>query len=251
MSTQAGDGGAASRRVRLLLIRVLVALTVVLGLNYLLWRWSASVNWTHWWIAVPLVLAETYSLIDALLFGATMWRLRERGSPPPPPPGATVDVFITTYNEPIDLVMTTARAARDIRHPHRTWILDDGDRDELRLAAEAQGVGYITRSADWAQRPRHAKAGNLNNALFVTEGEFLLILDADQVPDPAILDRSLGYFRDPAVALVQTPQYFTTSAGPIRSAARRRCSTAPSSRARTAGTPRSSAVPTRSCAVRR
>ena len=56
--------------------------------------------------------------------------------------------------------------------------------------------------------PRHAKAGNLNNALLATEGEFLLILDADQVPQPEILDRTLGYFRDERMALVQTPQWF-------------------------------------------
>jgi cellulose synthase (UDP-forming) len=191
------------------LIRILVVLTLSLGVNYLVWRWLYSVNWANWWIAVPLVLAETYSLIDAFLFGATMWRLRERGEPPPPPVGATADVFITTYNEPVELVMNTARAAAAIRHPHRTWVLDDGARDEMQAACEATGIGYITRSADWADRPRHAKAGNLNNALFATDGEFLLILDADQIPDPAILDRTLGYFRDPGVALVQTPQYFT------------------------------------------
>jgi len=57
--------------------------------------------------------------------------------------------------------------------------------------------------------PRHAKAGNLNNALLATDGEFLLILDADQIPAPEILDRTLGYFLDEKVALVQTPQYFT------------------------------------------
>nr|WP_239029271.1 glycosyltransferase family 2 protein [Pseudonocardia acidicola] len=187
----------------------MVVLTLSLGVNYLVWRWLYSVNWANWWIAVPLVLAETYSLIDAFLFGATMWRVRRRGEPPPPPDDATVDVFITTYNEPIELVMATARAAAAIRHPHRTWILDDGGRDEMRAAAAADGIGYLTRSPDWEDRPRHAKAGNLNNALFATEGEFLLILDADQIPDAAILDRTLGYFRDPQVALVQTPQYFT------------------------------------------
>ena len=64
------------------------------------------------------------------------------------------------------------------------------------------------RSSEWAGRALHAKAGNLNNALFQTEGEFLLILDADQIPDPAILDRTLGYFRDEKVAFVQTPQTF-------------------------------------------
>jgi cellulose synthase (UDP-forming) len=70
-------------------------------------------------------------------------------------------------------------------------------------------VGYLTRSADWDGKTRHAKAGNLNNALFQTNGEFLLILDADQIPDPAILERMLGWFTDPEVALVQSPQWFS------------------------------------------
>lgn len=194
---------------RLWLIRTMIVLTLTTGTVYIGWRWLFSVNWVNWWIAIPLVLAETYALIDSFLFGLTMWRLRQRGEAPPPSPDATVDVFITTYNEPVDMVMATARAAWEIDHPHRTWVLDDGDREEIRDAATAAGVGYITRSADWRDRPRHAKAGNLNNALFQTEGEFILILDADQVPDRHILDRTLGWFRDPEVALVQTPQWFT------------------------------------------
>ncbi|WP_336711452.1 glycosyltransferase [Arthrobacter sp. USHLN218] len=191
------------------LVRLVVVLTIILGVNYVAWRWLESLNWSAWWIAVPLVLAETYSLIDVCLFGVTVWRLKRRPEPPEPDPGATVDVFITTYNEPLDLVMETALAAQRIRFPHNTWILDDGARDELRGLAEEHGLGYLTRSADWADRPRHAKAGNLNNALMTTSGEFLLILDADQIPEPEILDRTLGYFRNPKVALVQTPQYFS------------------------------------------
>lgn len=193
---------------RLLLIRVIVVLTSVLGLNYVVWRWLVSVNWDAWWIAVPLVLAETYSLVDSLLFGLGMWRLKERGAAPAPASDLTVDVFIATYNEPIDLVMRTARAAKEIRYPHETWILDDGNRPEMRAAAEAEGIRWITRSADWAGMPRHAKAGNLNNALLATEGEFFLILDADQVPLPDILDKTLGFFEDEKMALVQTPQWF-------------------------------------------
>lgn len=214
------SGGARSGRRRSL-IRILVVLTVLTGGNYVVWRWLYSVNWDNWWIGVPLVVAETYSLIDAFLFGATMWRLRERGPAPPPPPGATVDVFITTYNEPVEMVLQTAVAALAIHHPHRTWVLDDGDRAEMRAAADAAGVGYLTRSDDWRDRPRHAKAGNLNNALLETDGEFLLILDADQVPDPRILDQTLGWFTDERVALVQTPQWFSnvTDADPLGSQA--------------------------------
>jgi cellulose synthase (UDP-forming) len=196
-------------RRRLVAVRTVAVLAAVSGLNYIAWRWVASVNWHSWWIAVPLILAETYSVIDSVLFAFGAWKLRERGEPPTPPSDpVTVDVFITTYNEPIDLVMRTARAAKAIRHPHETWILDDGNRPEMRAAAEAEGLGVITRGKDWVDRPRHAKAGNLNNALLATQGEFLLILDADQVPDPAILDRTLGYFKDERMALVQTPQWF-------------------------------------------
>ncbi|WP_028279570.1 glycosyltransferase family 2 protein [Arthrobacter sp. H5] len=190
------------------LTRLLVVLTVILGVNYIAWRWIESLNWDAWWIAVPLIVAETYSLIDVTLFGLTVWRLKHRGQPEPMS-GATVDVFVTTYDEPTDLVMATALAAKRIRYPHTTWILDDGSRPELRILAETHGLGYLTRSAEWVDRPRHAKAGNLNNALMVTEGEFLLILDADQIPARDILDKTLGYFNDSRVSLVQTPQYFT------------------------------------------
>jgi cellulose synthase (UDP-forming) len=190
-------------------IRVLAVLSILLGVNYVAWRWLASVNWEAWWIAVPLVMAETYSVIDTVLFCLTMWRARDRPAPTSDPQG-TVDVFITTYNEPIEMVMHTAIAAKRIAYPHETWILDDGARAELEQAAAEAGIGYIRRSEEWDGKPRHAKAGNLNNALFQTDGEFLLILDADQVPDPLILHRTLGYFADdPEVALVQTPQWFS------------------------------------------
>ncbi|MBB2976180.1 cellulose synthase (UDP-forming) [Microbacterium endophyticum] len=193
---------------RLWLLRVVIVGAVILGINYVSWRWLYSVNWQNWWIGVPLVLAETYSVVDLFLFGFTMWRSRRRGAAPPPLDDVTVDVFIATYNEPIDLVMKTARAAQKITYPHKTWILDDGARSELRMEAENLGVGYITRGKEWNGKPRHAKAGNLNNALMQTDGEFILVLDADMIPRPGILDSTLGYFRDEKVALVQTPQIF-------------------------------------------
>jgi cellulose synthase (UDP-forming) len=197
---------------RLFVLRVIVVLTVLLGINYVTWRWLFSLHWDAWWIAIPLVLAETYSLIDVCLFGMTMWHAKNRPLPPTPQEGATVDVFITTYNEPIDLVMTTALAAQRITYPHTTWILDDGSRAEMRDAALTAGLGYITRGEEWDDRPRHAKAGNVNNALMATSGEYLLILDADQIPRPTILDNTLGYFTDDLVALVQTPQVFSNVA---------------------------------------
>lgn len=202
-------GGPAARAVfRRGVIRVLIVANLLLGLNYLVWRYLDSINWAAWPVALALLAAETYSYIGAFLFGTVMWRLRPRGEPPPPPPDATVDVFITCYNEPVELVRATVRAAVAIRYPHRTYVLDDGESPAIRAMAEEEGVGYIVRSVDWRGRPRHAKAGNLNNALLQTQGEFILLLDADQIPSPEILDCTLGYFRDPKVAFVQTPQWF-------------------------------------------
>lgn len=194
--------------VRLVAVRVVATLVVAFGLIYIAWRWTDSVPWSVWWIAVPLVIAETYSLGESVLYALTMWNAKRRAPAPPAPRGRTVDVFVTTYNEPLELVLKTAVAARDITYPHRTWILDDGKRPEFEEAARLAGIGYLTRGPEWDGRLRFAKAGNINNALFQTSGEFILILDADQVPAPRILDRVLGYFDDESVAFVQTPQEF-------------------------------------------
>jgi cellulose synthase (UDP-forming) len=199
---------ATVSNARLFIVRLLTLLVVAFGVTYMQWRWTSTIAWDAWWIAVPLVLAETYSLSESIVYGITMWNARRRRDPPPAPEGRSVDVFIATYNEPLDIVLTTAVAARDITYPHQTWILDDGNRAEFAAAAQQIGVGYIVRGPDWDGRPRFAKAGNVNNALFHTSGEFIAVLDADQVPDPHFLDRVLGYFDDPEVAFVQTPQQF-------------------------------------------
>ena len=199
---------AGETRLRTTLLRTLAVMIFALGAFYLTWRYVASVNLQTWWFAIPLLAAETYSCIDTSLFALTVWKLRERGYPPKAPDGHTVDVLITRYNEPVELLRATVRAARAIDYPHRTFVLDDGDSPEVRAMASAEGVDYITRGDEWKGRPRHAKAGNLSNALMRTEGEFVLVLDADQVSRREILDRTLGYFRDPMVALVQTQQFF-------------------------------------------
>src|SRR5438105_13619476 len=195
--------------LRVVLLRTLVVMVFALGAFYFTWRYVASINVQSWWFALPLLAAETYSCIDSWLFALTIWRLREREDPPRAPTGLTVDVFITRYNEPIELLRETVRAARAIRYPHRTHVLDDGDSADVRAMAAAEGVDYIARGEEWQGRPRHAKAGNLSNALMRTDGEFILVLDSDQVPRPQILDQTLGYFGDPKLALVQTPQFFS------------------------------------------
>jgi cellulose synthase (UDP-forming) len=206
-----GDDLTRRAAVKTRLVQVLIVLNVLLGTQYIVWRAWDSVNWALWPLGLSLLAAEMFSWSDSLLFGMNMWRVRQREAPPAPLPGLTVDVFVTTYNEPIELVLATARAAKAITYPHRTFVLDDGGRAELRAACEAIGVDYFVRSAAWSGKNRHAKAGNVINAMYQTAGEFMLILDADQVPRPEILDHVLGYFQDEKVAFVQTPQWFSNT----------------------------------------
>jgi cellulose synthase (UDP-forming) len=182
--------------------------TLSLGCRYLVWRYTSTLNRDALWFAIPLVVAETYSLIDAFLLVLMLWKPARRVAPPPIE-GVTVDVLITTYNEPVELIRLTAEAATRIRWPDaQVYVLDDGTRPAMQAMARELGCEYIVRGEEWDGKPRHAKAGNVNNALLQTSGEFILILDGDQIPDPQIVARCIGYFRDPQVAFVQTPQYF-------------------------------------------
>src|SRR5215467_14361696 len=125
--------------LRLVLLRLLIVANLLLATSYLTWRYRYSINWAAWPIALALIAAETYSYIDAWLFGLTVFRLKRRPEPPSPPPGATVDVFITCYNEPVELVRQTVRAAVRIAYPHATYVLDDGKSAAIACMAAEEG----------------------------------------------------------------------------------------------------------------
>jgi cellulose synthase (UDP-forming) len=116
----------------------------------------------------------------------------------------SVDVFVCTYNEGLDVVERTIVAALAIDYPKFTvWVLDDGKRDWLRDFCAAKGARYLRRPDN-----RHAKAGNINHALSVTRGDLFAVLDADFAPLRSFLYRTVGFFRDRSVGIVQTPQHF-------------------------------------------
>jgi cellulose synthase (UDP-forming) len=186
------------------LIRTVAVIAVIYAAYWIWWRWTYTIN-TDPVAIVPsllLLLAETWAFIGMIGFVMLTWRLTNHVAPPAPR-GRTVDVFITNYDEPLEVLRRTAIGARAIRYPHRTYMLDDGKREDVRQMAEALGIGYIRRVGN-----QNAKSGNLNFAISQTGGEFILQLDADHVPHPDIIDRMLGYFEDPKVALVQAPQDF-------------------------------------------
>ncbi|QNE46508.1 glycosyltransferase [Glaciihabitans sp. INWT7] len=115
----------------------------------------------------------------------------------------SVDVFITTYGEPLEVIRETVTAALAIRGSHVTWVLDDGRSDEVRDLAESLGARYVRRLTSGG-----AKAGNINHALAISSGQFFAIFDADFVADPEFLVETVPFFANANVAFVQTPQTY-------------------------------------------
>ncbi|WP_241984567.1 glycosyltransferase [Cryobacterium adonitolivorans] len=117
---------------------------------------------------------------------------------------ATIDVFVTTYGEDLDVIRTTVTAVRAMHGEHLTWVLDDGRSDEVRDVAAELGVRYLRRLSS-----NGAKAGNVNHALTVSTAEYFVIFDADFVPKPEFLIETVPFFIDDKVAFVQTPQAYS------------------------------------------
>ena len=116
----------------------------------------------------------------------------------------SVDIFICTLNEDIDLLSVTIAACIHIDYPNKkVYILDDGRRQEVKDLAEMIGCNYITRETN-----KGYKAGNINNALSLTNSEIVVIFDADHAPASTFLRETVYNFVDPNLALVQTPQHF-------------------------------------------
>ena len=127
--------------------------------------------------------------------------------PKAPSQRLAVDVFVPVYKEPVDIVDLTVAAAAGLRGAEvRVWVLDDGNDDAMRDLAARYGVGYIRRDEHTG-----AKAGNINNALTLTNAPFIAVFDSDHVADPSFLEATLGYMEDPAIAFVQTPQYYANA----------------------------------------
>lgn len=193
---------SAHRQLKLAVSRVAIVLATVFTLRYFVWRAAYTMNPAAKVFFYAFLTAEGLSFVESLFFYFIAWR-PTRYARPEVLPGRTVDVFIPTYNEPVDLLRETVLCAVNMKYPHKTYILDDGHRDEVRELAAEFDCGYIART-DRA----HAKAGNLNNALTQTDGEFIVTLDADHVAAPELIEDTIGFFIDPSVGVVQGTQDF-------------------------------------------
>ena len=212
----AGSFGAAlllSRTPGRLTTLAMIVLSISASSRYMYWRVTDTVGFTNWVDACfgfGLLLAELYAFLVLLIgYFQTAWPLQRRPVPMPQDVDTwpSVDVFIPTYNEPLEVVKQTVFSAMQMDWPKdrlHVYVLDDGRREEFRDFCEELGVGYLTRDNN-----AHAKAGNINAALAVTGSDYVAIFDCDHIPTRSFLQICMGWFiRDPKLAMLQTPHHF-------------------------------------------
>lgn len=205
--------------------KVLLGLTMIANIIYIIWRIFYTIpegkGYISLFFAIGLLAVEVLGMFEMFIHfhGMTQIMIPEK-------PAIDedlyphIDVLIATYNEPVDLVQKTINGCIRMQYPDKSkvhiYVCDDGCRKEMEAIAKKMGVGYLIRAEH-----KHAKAGNLNNAMKFTTSPLLVTFDADMIPMHQFLMSTIPYFlkneqakKDgkeanyPEIGFIQTPQSF-------------------------------------------
>jgi cellulose synthase/poly-beta-1,6-N-acetylglucosamine synthase-like glycosyltransferase len=126
-----------------------------------------------------------------------------------PPPLPRVTVQLPLYNERY-VIQRLLEAVTALQYPKALLdiqVLDDSTDGTTAMAARLveryRRAGFDITLCHRAQRHGY-KAGALQEGLATARGTFIAIFDADFVPEPDFLMRTLPFLQDPAIAMVQT-----------------------------------------------
>ncbi|HEX7077122.1 MAG TPA: glycosyltransferase [Candidatus Eisenbacteria bacterium] len=156
--------------------------------------------------ALLLLVASTCEILDVVC--RIRWRRIWRPSPierdfP------RVSIHVPAYNEPPEMVKETLDALARLDYPnYEVIVIDDNTTDERLwrpVEAHCRALGFrFYHLENWPG----FKSGALNFALQETDPavEVVGIVDSDYLVSPDWLRLCVGFFRDPSVGFVQTPQ---------------------------------------------
>src|SRR3954466_6343614 len=167
-----------------------------------------------------LVVGTYLTILLALAFygfhrSTLVWLYYRNRDRRPRAPGVFSDLPAVTVQLPLFNEMYVVERLLDavagIRYPRDRFqiqVLDDST-DETQEICKNKIADLRARFADLDIEYVHRvdrsgfKAGALENGLKTAKGEFILIFDADFLPLPDVLERTIHHFLDPRVAVVQ------------------------------------------------
>lgn len=193
--------------------KILIFVNVLISLIYIIWRFTVipiKHELISFILGLSLYSAEVLGLISFINFQYLFtknYKLESKSlNDYLPNDIPSVDVLICTYNEPLNLLKKTIMASKKLDYPKnklKIYVCDDGNRVALKNLCKSYNVNYITRDNN-----EGAKAGNINNALNIINGDLFAILDADMIPKKNFLSRTVGYFVSENTSFVQAPQVY-------------------------------------------
>ncbi len=174
--------------------------------------WSRPPLWCFFVPAMVYILAMAVSLASGMRRKRTSrmdHELRTMSYEPEEYP--TVDVFLPTAGEPLEVLENTYRFVSRLDWPAAVtvWVFDDADREEVRGLAESRSFEYRVRP----NRGHLKKAGNLRFGYEQSSSEFIVVFDADFAPRHDFLRELMPYFLDESTGIVQSPQFFDSRKG--------------------------------------
>lgn len=173
-------------------------LNIIFTIIYLIWRGFFTLPFGYGMVSLVLGLSlfivEFLGMFEAAIHYFNMNDVEDIPCPDVPEELLPeVDIFVATYNESEELLYKTLNACKYITYPDKSkvhiYLCDDGHRENMKELAKKLGVGYFDREDN-----KHAKAGNLNNALSKTASPLIVTLDADMIPNRDFLMKTVPYF---------------------------------------------------------
>ena len=183
--------------------KLLGYITVSSIVVYLVWRAGFTLPFSYGPLAICLgLLLYACELISGVEEIANyMGQIRPLPLEKPDIPESwypEVDILIATHDEDLNLLYNTVNACRYLDYPDKSKVhvhlCDDGNRPEMEALAKSLGANYIGMA-----EPKHAKAGNMNNALAQTRAPLVAFLDADMIPRREFLTEIVPFFLLPKV----------------------------------------------------
>ncbi len=189
-----------------------------------MFNWGDSGAQEHYWshftakiilivYGACLILVFFYSILQlSLSIAYARNRKKKAAEVKPvfdPEKAPKVTVQLPMFNELFvaDRIIETVAAFDYPADKFEIQVLDDST-DETkdviaRKVAEVAARGVNIKHIHRVDRTGY-KAGALDAAMDKVEGEFIAIFDADFVPDPDFLKKTMPYFEDPKIGVVQT-----------------------------------------------
>jgi cellulose synthase/poly-beta-1,6-N-acetylglucosamine synthase-like glycosyltransferase len=169
-----------------------------------------------------IFLLLTYIVWHEIMMEVFSWYIaayiKSPDKPITPDPNLRV-AYLTAFVpgvESYEVLEKTLKAMMQVDYPHDTWLLDEGDDFEAKAICAKIGVKHYSRkgrdyfNTSSGKFAKKTKGGNYNSWLHYHDGDYDIVAqhDVDFVPKINFLTRTLGYFRDPRVAFVGTPQMY-------------------------------------------